>query len=191
MAIFSNLPKLPFLIRYNSIVLGLFLVSLTLLSAPKPRPVLAAIPFVLSLCFKQMGLYYAPAIFVYLLSISFPRLTRPNIPLLASLGITVLATFALNLLPFALPHKVLEAARAGNWGTLLKPEMWKEWDLETLQQVFVRVFPFGRGLWEDKVANTWCATNTLVKWRTLYSTQTLQKLRSLQNRFLCHLRVTF
>jgi alpha-1,3-glucosyltransferase len=158
-------------------MLGLFLVSLTLLSSSKPRPVLAAVPFVLSLCFKQMGLYYAPAIFIYLLSISLPHLTRPNIPLLASLGITVLATFALNLLPFGFPPKILEVATARNWGTLLNPEVWKEWDLQTLQQVFVRVFPFGRGLWEDKVANTWCATNTLIKWRTLYSTPTLQKLR--------------
>jgi alpha-1,3-glucosyltransferase len=158
-------------------MLGLFLISLTLLSSSKPRPVLAAVPFVLSLCFKQMGLYYAPAIFIYLLSISLPRLTRPNIPLLASLGVTVIATFVLNLVPFGFPPKILEAATARNWGTLLNPEMWKEWDLQTLQQVFVRVFPFGRGLWEDKVANTWCATNTLIKWRTLYSTPTLQKLR--------------
>ena len=84
-------------------MLGLFLLSLTFLSLSYPRPVLAAIPFVLSLCFKQMALYYAPAIFVYLLSVSFPRPTQPNIILLASLGIVVIATLTINLLPFALP----------------------------------------------------------------------------------------
>lgn len=158
-------------------MLGLFILSLTLLSLRYPRPVLAAIPFVLSLCFKQMALYYAPAIFIYLLSISFPRLTRPNILLLASLGITVIITFTLILLPFLLPTEILNHAISKNFSALMNPEIWRL-DLTTIQQIFHRVFPFGRGLWEDKVANTWCATNILIKWRSLYSTPTLQKLRS-------------
>jgi len=160
-------------------MLGLFLLSLTLLSLPNPRPVLAAIPFVLSLCFKQMALYYAPAIFIYLLSLSFPRLTRPNIPLLFSLGIAVIFTFSVMLLPFALPRQVLDNLISAKFTALANPKIWalKEWDVKGLQQVFVRVFPFGRGLWEDKVANSWCATNILIKWRQLYSTPTLQKLR--------------
>ena len=153
------------------------MLSLTFLSLEFPRPVLAAFPFVLSLCFKQMALYYAPAIFIYLLSISFPRLTRPNILLLASLGIVVIATFTLNLLPFALPNAILDNIVSKNYTALTNPELWSQWDFNTLQQVFLRLFPFGRGLWEDKVANTWCATNILIKWRSLYSTPTLQKLR--------------
>lgn len=35
----------------------------------------------------------------------------------------------------------------------------------SLLQVFARMFPFGRGLFEDKVANFWCATNVVYKWR--------------------------
>jgi alpha-1,3-glucosyltransferase len=158
-------------------MLGLFLLSLTFLSLNHHRPALAAFPFVLSLCFKQMALYYSPAIFVYLLSISIPRLIQPNILLLASLGIVVIVTFILNLLPFALPHMVLDNLVSKNYRVLMNPELWSQWDFNTLQQVFIRVFPFGRGLWEDKVANTWCATNILIKWRSLYSTPTLQKLR--------------
>jgi alpha-1,3-glucosyltransferase len=160
-------------------MLGLFILSLTLLSLDYPHPVLAAIPFVFSLCFKQMALYYAPAIFIYLLSISFPRFTRPNIPLLTSIGIAVITTFTLVLLPFALPPEILDNIISGNYTALTNLDLWrlKQWDLNTIQQVFHRVFPFGRGLWEDKVANTWCATNLLIKWRSLYSTQTLQKLR--------------
>jgi len=176
----SSLP-LNRLMRYNSIMLGLFLLSLTLLSLPNRRPVLAAIPFVLSLCFKQMALYYAPAIFIYLLSLSFPRLTRPNIPLLFSLGIAVIATFSVMLVPFALPRQVLDNLISTNFTALTNPKIWafNEWDVKGVQQVFIRVFPFGRGLWEDKVANSWCATNILIKWRQLYSTPTLQKLRYL------------
>lgn len=160
--------------QYNSIMLGLFLLSLSLLSLDNPRPVLAAIPFVLSLCFKQMGLYYAPVIFVYLLSLSFPRITRPNIPLLISLGVAVIATFTMIFLPFIIPSTFLSDIISKNYAGLINPKLW---DMDTIQQIFRRVFPFGRGLWEDKVANTWCATNILIKWRSLYSTPTLQKLR--------------
>src|SRR5271154_5484010 len=166
--------------RYNSIMLGLFLLSITLLSLPTPRLVVAAIPFVLSLCFKQMALYYAPAIFIYLLSISFPRITRPNTPLLTSLAFVVIITFTLIFLPFLLPNKILNSILSRNYSALLNAELWRpeQWDLMTPLQIFLRVFPFGRGLWEDKVANTWCATNIVIKWRSLYSTPVLQKLRS-------------
>jgi alpha-1,3-glucosyltransferase len=160
-------------------MLGLFLLSLTLLSLDRPRRVWAAVPFVLSLCFKQMALYYAPAIFIYLLGLSFPSLIRPNLHLLISLGITVIATFFIVFLPFLLPSSILDRITSQNYLALMNPRLWHpgKWDLKTIQQIFHRVFPFGRGLWEDKVANTWCATNILIKWRSTYSTPTLQKLR--------------
>jgi alpha-1,3-glucosyltransferase len=158
-------------------MLGLFLASLTLLSLPTSQPILAAIPFVLSLCFKQMALYYAPAIFIYLLSLSFPRLTRPKITLLSSLAFVVIITFAFVFLPFFLPQQVLSSLTSKP--SHLNSSIWnlKEWDIETPTQIFRRVIPFGRGLWEDKVANIWCASNILIKWRDLYSSTFLQKLR--------------
>jgi alpha-1,3-glucosyltransferase len=128
-----------------------------------------------------MGLYYAPAIFVYLLSLCIPRLARPNIPLLASLGIVVIGTFTAMFLPFLLPNAVIKTLASDDLSALKDLNIWsmKNWDIETPVQIFTRIFPFGRGLWEDKVANTWCATNTLIKWRQLYSTPFLQKLRSI------------
>jgi alpha-1,3-glucosyltransferase len=123
-----------------------------------------------------MALYYAPAVFIYLLSLSFPRLTRPKITLLASLAIVVIITFATVFLPFFLPQQVLTTLSSKTFqiSSLLK---FNELDLETPTQIFRRVFPFGRGLWEDKVANIWCASNILIKWRDLYSSSFLQKLR--------------
>jgi len=157
-------------------MLGLFVLSLIFLSLDHPRPVLAAVPFVLSLCFKQMALYYAPAMFIYLLSLSLPRLTSPNLRLLLPLSLTVTLTFAIVFAPFYLPTSLLSLTHPRN---LLDLRLWfGNCDLGALLQIFRRVFPFGRGLWEDKVANTWCATNTLIKWRELYSTPTLQLLRS-------------
>lgn len=43
-------------------------------------------------------------------------------------------------------------------------------------QILYRVFPFNRGLFEDKVANFWCTTNVLVKYREIVAPQTLSKM---------------
>jgi alpha-1,3-glucosyltransferase len=55
--------------RYNSVLLGLSLFSLSCLR--RDRDVLGCVAFSLALCFKQMGLYYAPAIGCYLLAKCF------------------------------------------------------------------------------------------------------------------------
>lgn len=39
-----------------------------------------------------------------------------------------------------------------------------------LFQVIHRIFPLARGIFEDKVANFWCASNVLIKWRRWVST---------------------
>lgn len=39
-----------------------------------------------------------------------------------------------------------------------------------------RIFPFSRGLFEDKVANFWCASNVLFKWKAWASRDLLVKL---------------
>lgn len=43
-------------------------------------------------------------------------------------------------------------------------------------QVFYRVFPVGRGLYEDKVSNVWCAISVLIKLRSFLSIPALVKL---------------
>jgi alpha-1,3-glucosyltransferase len=106
--------------------------------------------FVLSLCFKQMALYYAPAIFAYLLGLCvYPRI---NILRLIMLGTTVIVSFGLVFAPLY----VLGGR-------------------EQIVQCLFRVFPFARGLWEDKVANFWCATNVVVKFRERFDRDFLQR----------------
>lgn len=46
-----------------------------------------------------------------------------------------------------------------------------------LMQVMLRIFPFGRGLYEDKVANLWCTLSPLFKFKEIYPIQSLLKLR--------------
>ncbi|CAG8546686.1 955_t:CDS:10 [Diversispora eburnea] len=69
--------------------------------------------------FKQMALYFAPAIFAYLLG---------------------------------------------------------KYSFENLSQVVTRIFPLQRGLYEDKVANIWCAINIIIKLREMFDIQSLVRL---------------
>lgn len=46
-------------------------------------------------------------------------------------------------------------------------------------QALHRIFPFARGLFEDKVANFWCSLNVVVKLRELASIPTLARISAL------------
>lgn len=48
--------------------------------------------------------------------------------------------------------------------------------LSSFLQAIHRIFPFARGLFEDKVANAWCALNVVIKLRDLAPVSTLAKL---------------
>jgi len=63
---------------------------------------------------------------------------------IAELGTVVVATFAVCWAPF-----LAEPGRAGD--------------------VLRRLAPLGRGLFEDYVANFWCSTSVIIKWRRLFS----------------------
>ncbi|ODQ77039.1 glycosyltransferase family 57 protein [Babjeviella inositovora NRRL Y-12698] len=139
--------------QYNSVMLGLTLLAIVQLL--HDNYALAAIAFTCSLFFKQMALYYAPFIFAYMLSVCVWPLSRFNLLRLLSVGISVLVTSSVMLLPLVYS--------AGRGNTILM-----------LQQVMLRVFPFSRGIFEDKVGNFWCATNTFVKYKNLFDTQQLQ-----------------
>ncbi|KAK9324436.1 glycosyl transferase [Lipomyces orientalis] len=141
--------------QYNAVMLGLSLLAITNILMDKL--VVGSVFFVLSLCYKQMALYYSIPIFAYLLGICiFPRL---NLSRFISLALSVLVTFALVFAPIILTS-----------GGGLKGPYYQ------IVQILIRIFPFARGLWEDKVANIWCTLNTFVKLKVLYSADTLQRL---------------
>ncbi len=138
------------------------------------RDLLGAFFFVLSLGFKQMALYYAPAIGSYLLAKCFYvgsvagyaiQLNEEtffdswlySIHLFIRLGIVALSTFVILFLPWLPPF--------ASFSSIVQP--------------ITRIFPFARGLFEDKVANFWCASNVVFKWRTIMSPGTLVKISTL------------
>ena len=135
--------------QYNSVMLGLTVYSINNLLDGYYGP--AAICFVLSLCFKQMALYYSPVFFAYLLSecLISPSL---NVPRFLSVAFSTVISFCIIFSPlyvFGGTKNVLQSIH--------------------------RIFPFSRGIFEDKVANFWCVSNVLFKYAQNYTQQELQR----------------
>lgn len=172
--------------QYNTVMLGFVLASMSSLLAERYN--WAAVFFVAALGFKQMALYYAFSVFAYLLG----RCIVPsiNIRRLFGIAIVTLLTFAILVLPLVLgtlydTHRGIDARPEleGKMASLpLMPFLTDYLDTEAfyypivvqMVQMVHRVFPFARGLFEDKVANFWCAANVVIKLRK-YPTDLLQK----------------
>ncbi|VDN95162.1 unnamed protein product [Brugia pahangi] len=107
--------------QYNHVSLGLFLFSFACFVSSFLK--LGSMLFVLSLSFKQMELYHALPVAIYLLSESFSKQ-------LLILFITVIVTILFVCFPFLITRS-------------------------DLMQILYRIFPFYRGIFEDKVANFW------------------------------------
>lgn len=133
--------------QYNCISLGLTVGAVAAILSNKN--VVASVLFSLALNHKQMSAYFAPAFFSHLLG---KCLKRRN-PLLevSKLGFVVIGTFVVVWWPYL--HSV-----------------------DAFLQVLSRLAPFERGIYEDYVANFWCTTAILVKWKRLFTMQSLKLL---------------
>lgn len=163
--------------QYNTVMLGLVVASLSSILAG--RSLWACIFFVGALTFKQMALYYAPIMFCFLLgSCIFPRI---RIVRLISIAVVTLATFLIIFAPLiagALYDKhrgIPIAAPVPSFLQSLDEDSWIYPPLFQLAQAVHRIFPFARGLFEDKVANAWCAVHTFYKLNR-FPTTVLQKV---------------
>ncbi|PNY29200.1 Dolichyl pyrophosphate Man9GlcNAc2 alpha-1,3-glucosyltransferase [Tolypocladium capitatum] len=165
--------------QYNTVMLGLVLASMSSMLAE--RYMWAAVFFVAALGFKQMALYYAFSVFAYLLGkCVFPSI---NITRLFGIALVTIVAFAVLVLPL-----VLGTLYSRHRGVDSRPELdgpppplpffpFIVHNLDTqsasyavveqMIQMIHRIFPFSRGLFEDKVANFWCAANVVIKLRHL------------------------
>ena len=174
--------------QYNTVMLGFVLASMS--SLLSDRYVWACVFFVAALCFKQMALYYAPAIFAYLVgSCLLPDIRIDRFLLVAVATLLSFATIFAPLLlgslydhyrgisaPLSITDREVNPLFSIllpyiNSQSLLYPVMLQ------LTQAIHRIFPFARGLFEDKVANVWCAIHTLHKLHT-YPIPLLQRISS-------------
>ncbi|XP_057960915.1 probable dolichyl pyrophosphate Man9GlcNAc2 alpha-1,3-glucosyltransferase [Malania oleifera] len=133
--------------QYNCISLGLTVGAVAAILSSKD--LLASSLFCLALNHKQMSAYFAPAFFSHLLG----KCLRCRNPLLevSKLGLVVLGTFAVVWWPYCR-------------------------SLDSVLGVFARLAPFERGIFEDYVANFWCTTSVIIKWKKLLTTQSLKFL---------------
>ncbi|OJT15238.1 Dolichyl pyrophosphate Man9GlcNAc2 alpha-1,3-glucosyltransferase [Trametes pubescens] len=138
--------------QYNSVMLGFTLLAANFFAVE--LDLLGAICFVLSLGFKQMALYYAPAIGSYLLAKCVYLGPSEGSRLFLKLAVVTIVSFVILFLPFVPPFAPISS--------ILDP--------------ITRIFPFNRGLFEDKVANFWCASNVVLKWKRWASQELLVKL---------------
>jgi len=137
--------------QYNNISLGLALMAVA--QVTRGRHILGSVLFVLALNYKQMELYHALPFFCYLLGVCWQQRTVGGKLLkLVTIGVAVILSFAMIWAPFI----------------ALGPE--------SVTQVLKRVFPFDRGLFEDKVANFWCALDVVVKLKQKMDIPDLTKL---------------
>ncbi|CAE8646775.1 unnamed protein product, partial [Polarella glacialis] len=129
--------------QFNGVCFGLCLAAAGCVA--RGRTLLASVLFTSGLLFKQIALYYAPAFFVGILAHCVARSPQGWLRALGRVAVTGVVVLATVLAAFW-PWAVLSGSPVASVG-----------------QVLHRMFPFGRGLYEDKVANFWCSISVVVK----------------------------
>ena len=157
--------------QYNSVMLGF--VAASMASVLTGRLLWASLWFVAALCFKQMALYFAPAIFAYLAGVCVQP--KPDILRLVKIAIVTLLSFAVifgplilgSLYGYSLDSSLLAEFKPPAFFAMMPfdfaPSFWGYQAAGQLSQSIHRVFPFDRGILEDKVANFWGCVHTVHK----------------------------
>ena len=138
--------------QYNCASLGLFVAAVAAML--RDSFIIGSFLFVAALNYKQMELYHALPIFFYILGKYSPlkgRFLLSRLRMLLCVSFAVVVTFAVLWLPFLR-------------------------NVETFTNVIFRLFPVARGVFEDKVANIWCAVNVLYKLQNGFTNQQLAKV---------------
>ncbi|TKA22327.1 hypothetical protein B0A50_08052 [Salinomyces thailandicus] len=154
--------------QYNTVMLGFMLATLASMLAGKL--LWSSVFFVATLGFKQMALFYAPAVAAYLAGqCLFPRI---DIPRFLGIAVVTLASFAVLFFPLLagtaldtyrnipLPADAKPPPLMAFLPENITPQTRYHPYLLQLTQSIHRIFPFARGLFEDKVANIWCTLHS-------------------------------
>lgn len=122
--------------------------------------IIGSILFCLSLNFKQIALYYSPVFFFVLLRKCIDK-SKNNKNIfsgfvhLVKIGTSVIISFSLLWSPFCLYHTDNETC------------------VSSLLHVLNRLFPFSRGIFEDKVANIWYTSSVLFNIKSKFTSEVL------------------
>ena len=134
--------------QYNTVAVGLLFIAIW--ATISNRYVLGAIAYTCSFLFKQTLMYFAPAFLAYMLgeALRLPSWRDTGIRV-GVLGLTVIGTIVVVFAPLLLScdYSGCMAERSGH--------------------ILTRVFPFGRGLLEDYVANIWTILTPVLRLRSM------------------------
>lgn len=126
--------------QYNNVSLGLFLTSLSCFI--EEWDTLGSALFCAAIYFKHMLLYYVLAVFTLLVTRMFQVFYNHG-----------------SLAAFMYSTKILFSIAAT---TCLTFAPWLG-EKQLLAEVFSRLFPISRGLYEGKVANVWCSISVIIR----------------------------
>jgi len=145
---------------------------------------LGAVLYCVALNHKQMNLYFGPAFFAFLLGKCLHNHDNNNnnnnnnsdgkcsttsmsykMVSIVRLGITVLAMFAVLWSPFLLLDSCVNSTPDTTTTTSSNSS--------AVLMVLHRIFPVQRGLYEDYVANFWCVSSLVIKWKRLIPSQAM------------------
>ena len=126
--------------QYNSLILGLILLSFYCML--NQQYYLTCLLFTITIHSKQMAVYYSLAFLSALIGLTYQQLKYDR------------AKFMSELLKYATIVVVVSIA------------IWAPWmgSLENLKEVLTAIFPVHRGLYQLKVGNFWCITDTVLEW---------------------------
>lgn len=152
--------------QYNSASLGLILWCVYLMADPRraspslTRQVLGCVCGVAAILFKQMSLYFAPAIAFFALAeaVRYARFSRLR-TIVKGVPIPPKRRFSfVRFIACAALHLLFTATLVAACFSPFDP-----------QDVLRRVFPVQRGLYEDKVANVWCSVSLIFKLQRFFA----------------------
>ena len=137
--------------QYNSVAIGFLLWSIFFVQTG--RPYRAAILYTTSFLFKQTLLYFSPIFFAYMLGEALKLGSwRKTVMRVFILGLCVLGTIAAACIPIV--HNCASTQCIS----------------DRMGMMSRRIFPFGRGIFEDYVANAWIVLNPILRIRSASGT---------------------
>eukprot|EP00835_Amoeboradix_gromovi_P006069 NODE_653_length_5514_cov_0.694552.p2 type:complete len:487 gc:universal NODE_653_length_5514_cov_0.694552:3967-5427(+) len=121
---------------------------------------LGTVCFVFCLASKQMAFVYAPVVGMSYLALCIKQHSiTGRVLLIMKLTLAVFFAIGICLLPFSINYLDFKSGL-----------------IEQTSAIINRIFPIHRGLYEDKLANFWCLSDVIFKWRDRLNESVLAKL---------------
>ncbi|XLR26888.1 hypothetical protein S83_054788, partial [Arachis hypogaea] len=168
---------------YNYIILG-FTIGVVA-GVISRKDLVASVLYCLALNHKQMSAYFAPAFFSHLLGKGLRH--KHSLLEVSKLRFYVLGNFVDVWWPYLYSKdSILELKYSNCYHWLLESRFNSKptritydastYSLGVLNVVLSCLAPFKRGIFKDYVANFWCASSIIIKWKRLFTLESLRLL---------------